>query len=327
MPRNQQVSRDDFTADEIVSAFNQAGGNIPQAAVLLSELGRGTVSRQLCRYWSKQLSLLDDGEPTAPLVGPKILVLDIETAPILAHVWRTFKENVGLEQISFDWYILSFAAKWLHQSETMYFDQQHARDVEDDTDLMRRLWNLLDEADIIVAHNGRRFDLKKINARFAIKGFTPPSPYRIVDTLEIAKKNFAFTSNRLAYLTDTLCTEKKEAHAKFPGFSLWKECLAGNPEAWEEMRTYNIQDVVSLEELYLLLLPWDNKAPNVANYSDEGVIQCAKCGGKHLRKVEKLYRTNVGQYEMYLCMDCHGWNRGRKLQNSLEQRRMLLSGV
>src|SRR5690554_2502619 len=206
MPANQQVTRDDFTDAEIITAFQDANESIPDAAALLSKLGRGVVSRQLCRYWCKRLNLLPD-DPKPEPTGAKILILDIETAPILAHVWRTFKENVGLEQISFDWYILSFAAKWLHSDETLYFDQQYAKDVEDDTPLMQRLWKLLDDADIIVAHNGRRFDLKKINARFAIKGFKPPSPYRIVDTLEIAKKNFAFTSNRLAYLTDTLCTE------------------------------------------------------------------------------------------------------------------------
>ncbi|MHA6907390.1 ribonuclease H-like domain-containing protein [Ralstonia pseudosolanacearum] len=253
----------------------------------------------------------------------RTLLLDIETAPILANVWRTWKENVGMDQIRADWYILSFSAKWLGAKRVMYFDQSKAKDIEDDTFLMRKLHELLNEADIVVAHNGRRFDLKKINARLIVKGFPPPSPYVIVDTLEIAKRHFAFTSNRLAYLTDTLCTEKKLAHAKFPGFMLWKECLAGNKEAWREMRTYNIQDVVSLEELYLKLRPWAEGHPNVANFDEPEHPACPKCGSENV--IQKGHRhTQVGRYVRYRCNDCGGWARGRVIQNSKAQRSNLL---
>ncbi len=253
----------------------------------------------------------------------RTLILDIETAPILANVWRTWKENVGLEQIRADWYILSFACKWLGEKKTFYFDQSKARNIEDDTDLMAKLWEFLDQADFIVAHNGRRFDLKKINARFIIKGFKPPSPYRIIDTLDIAKGQFAFTSNRLAYLTDTLCTQKKLSHAKFPGFALWKECLAGNAAAWKEMKVYNIQDVISLEELYLKLRTWDTNHPNVAALDDPSVESCPKCGGSHM--VQRGHRfTQVGKYARFQCVDCGGWARGRVMQNTRDVRKNLL---
>lgn len=253
----------------------------------------------------------------------KTLILDIETAPILANVWRTWKENVGLNQIQQDWYILSFSAKWLGAKRVIYHDQSAAKDIEDDTELMRKLWSLLNEADFVVAHNGRKFDLKKINARFILNGFNPPSPYKIIDTLDIAKGNFAFTSNRLAYLTDALCTEKKLAHAKFPGFSLWKECLAGNKEAWAEMKLYNIQDTVSLEELYLKLRAWDANHPSVAAVNDPDVMSCPKCGGHHV--IHKGFRfTQTGKYRRYLCTDCGGWSRGREMVNSKEVRKNLL---
>jgi hypothetical protein len=256
----------------------------------------------------------------------KTLILDIETAPILANVWRTWKENVGLNQIRHDWYILSFSAKWLHQrgrKHVMYFDQSQAANIEDDTGLMQKLWELLDEADFVVAHNGRKFDLKKINARFIIRGFLPPSPYQIIDTLDIAKGNFAFTSNRLAYLTDTLCTEKKLAHAKFPGFDLWKECLAGNPAAWREMKAYNIQDVMSLEELYLKLRAWDTKHPSVTAIDEPAVTACPKCGSHNV--IQKGYRhTQVGKYARFCCNDCGGWSRGRTMLNTKDVRSNLL---
>lgn len=254
----------------------------------------------------------------------RILLLDIETAPILANVWRTWKENVGLDQIRMDWSILAFCGKWLGENKVIYADQSKAADMDDDTPLMEKLHSLLDEADMVVAHNGRRFDLKKINARFIIKGFKPPSPYRIIDTLEIAKKHFAFTSNRLQYLTDTLCTKhKKSSHAKFPGFKLWKECQLGNPAAWKEMKAYNIKDVTSLEELYLILRPWMEGHPNLGAYVDNDSPACPKCGSTHVHR-RGSYHTQVSEYVRYQCLDCGGWSRGRVLQNAKEQRAKLL---
>lgn len=257
------------------------------------------------------------------MTQPKILVLDIETAPILARVWRTFKENVGLEQIEHDWYILSFAAKWLGSSRVTYYDQSRARDIEDDRFLLGKIWRLLDQADIVVAHNGRRFDIPKINARFITLGMLPPSPYKVHDTLDIAKRHFKFTSNRLQFLTDTLCTEKKRKSEKFPGFSLWAECLKGNQEAWAEMREYNLQDVVSLEELYLRLRAWDSRAPNIGVYIDGEEPKCPKCGSTHVQK-RGHYHTNVGVYQRYRCNDCGGWGKGAVLQNTLQHRRSVL---
>lgn len=258
------------------------------------------------------------------MAKPKILILDIETAPILAHVWRTFKENVGLNQINHDWYILSFAAKWLGATRVIYHDQSKAKDIEDDSRLMGLLWKLLDEADIIVAHNGRRFDLKKINARFILRGFRPPSPYEIVDTLDEAKKTFAFTSNRLAYLTDALCTQKKLEHAKFPGFELWKQCLNGNREAWKEMKLYNQQDVISLEELYLTMLPWMIGHPNVVALAGSTERGCPKCGSHDIQQRGYRITRQGGKYARYQCNGCGGWSRGRFQQSTKAERGPLL---
>ncbi|AQT27789.1 DNA polymerase exonuclease subunit [Ralstonia phage RS-PI-1] len=257
------------------------------------------------------------------MTAPRILIADIETAPILANVWRTWKENVGLNQIEHDWYLLSYSAKWLGAKRVIYHDQSRAKDMENDYDLMLKLHRLLDEADIVVAHNGKKFDMRKINARFILNGLPPPSPYVVIDTMLEARKHFAFTSNRLLYLTENLCTEKKLEHAQFPGFELWKQCLAGNKAAWAEMKKYNIQDTVSLEELYLKLRPWMEGHPNVAAYSDPDRPACPKCGSHSV--IQKGYRhTQTGRYARFLCNDCGGWSRGRSLVNTKEVRSNLL---
>ena len=129
--------------------------------------------------------------------SPKILLADIETSPLESYTWGLWDQNVGLEQIKTEWTILSYAAKWMHQSRVMYRDTggRGKHKVRDDKPLMGDLWSLLDEADIVVAQNGKRFDCKKINARLIMHGYGPPSPYRVVDTLLVSKKYFAFTSN------------------------------------------------------------------------------------------------------------------------------------
>lgn len=256
--------------------------------------------------------------------APRVLLLDIETFPILASVWDIWDQNVGLDMIEHDWHLASYAAKWLGGKHCEYEDQSHRRDMEDDRPLLKRLHKLLDHADIVVAQNGRRFDIPKINARLITQGFLPPSPYKIVDTLDIAKRQFKFTSNKLAFLSEALgLKQKKLAHKKFPGYLLWKECKRKNLEAWQEMRAYNIADVESLEELYLKLRPWDTSHPNLSTYVDDEESACPKCLSKALR-CNGYKVTVVGKYRRFQCGDCGAYARGSRLVNTTEKRRALV---
>lgn len=252
----------------------------------------------------------------------KMLFLDIETAPILANVWGLWKNNVGLNQIENDWYIMSFCAKWADSSDVIYMD---GRDTpEDDYAMMLELFKLLDAADFVVAHNGDKFDIKKIRARMILNGIRPPSPFRTIDTLKIARKEFAFTSNKLAYLTSKLCKTKKLDHAKFSGFELWAQCLKGNEEAWDEMKEYNIVDVLALEELYYVLRPWSSNHPTMTTYNDNETLACPKCESTDLQKRGFSY-TNKGKFQRYQCTCCGGWSASTYTSNTTEKRKSLLA--
>jgi uncharacterized protein YprB with RNaseH-like and TPR domain len=257
--------------------------------------------------------------------GPRILTLDIETAPLDVHVWGIWQQDVGLNQIKDDWSILSYSAKWLHEKEVMFVGTggRGKKKVRDDKALCEKLWRLLDEAEIVVTQNGARFDIPKINARLITHGFGPYSPIRVVDTKQIAKRYFAFTSNRLEFLTSKLTNTKKSTHKKFPGFELWSECLKDNGAAWAEMKTYNQIDVLSTEELFLKLRPWAD-GPNMGAYSDGEMPQCPKCGSDNLQS--SGYRTtNSGRYRRYRCKDCGGTARARANELSPAKRKSLLS--
>ena len=253
---------------------------------------------------------------------PKILILDIETAPILGHVWGLWDQNVGLNQIKSDWHVLSWSAKWFGDKKIMYQDQRTSKSIEDDKKLLEGIWKLLDEADIIVTQNGKAFDQKKLFARFILNGMKPPSSFKHIDTKQIASRHFAFTSNKLEYLTSKLCTKHKKLKTKkFQGFELWKACLAGNKAAWNEMERYNKADVLSLEELYTKLIPWDSSI-NFALYSDEPVDICS-CGSKEFKRNGYCY-TSVGKYQRHKCIKCGAELRSGQNEFSKEKRQSLL---
>jgi len=219
--------------------------------------------------------------------------------------------------------VLSFAAKWLDSNEIYY------QDVSNDSELnmMKVLFKLLDEADIVIAHNGDKFDLPHIQGRGVVLGLKPPAPYKTVDTVKVARYEFNFPSNSLEYLAKVLkLKNKKDGHQKFPGFELWLGVLANNPEAWAEMREYNVQDILVLEELYLKMRPWMRRHPNVGVFEDNEKVVCPKCGGDHLQ-YRGYAHTSVGRFRRFQCNGCGGWGRTRTSVYPKELRENLVVNV
>lgn len=261
-----------------------------------------------------RLEILDKEKKNS---GPKMLVIDIETSPILARIWSLWDSYTALNQIDVDWHLMSFAAKWYDSDEIIYMDQRKQRDITNDKKMLKKIWKLLDEADIVITQNGKKFDTKKLNARFVMNGMQPPSSYRNIDTFLIAKRHFGFTSNKLEYMTDKLCTKyKKLSHGKYPGNKLWEECLKGNMDAWDEMEEYNKYDVLSLQELYDVLVPWDDRI-NFTVYFEED--KCS-CGSTNIVK-NGIYYTNANKYQKYKCKDCGKEYRDRTAIKSDKQLR------
>lgn len=284
---------------------------------IANELG---VARTTCSdYLRKTLS--EKPTEVGTEVTPKILFFDIETAPLKAHLWSMWQQGVSLNQIESDWHLLSFCCKWAHSDEVFYYDQRNALDIEDDYDLVLKLWGLLNEADVVVGQNSKKFDTRKANSRFILNGLPKPSTYRQIDTMLIAKQQFGFTSNKLEYMTDKLCTTfKKSKHKKFHGHDLWAECLKGNIEAWEEMEDYNRLDVLSLEELYNILSSWDNTLPNFDVYVDEIL---------DMEEWEEIgyHFTNLGKYKKYRNKKTGVQRRSRVNLLTKEKRDSLLSNI
>lgn len=234
---------------------------------------------------------------------PKQLVLDIETKPIEAYVFGLRDQNIGINQINKDWTIISWAAKWLGKDEVYYEDLRGQRDLNNDKKIMRGIWKLMDQADIVIGQNAASFDIKRLNARFLINGMIPPSTFQVADTLKIARKHFGFTSHKLEYMSKALALKhQKMKHGMFPGFDLWRECLLGNKMAWRELEDYNKADVLATEELYLTIRPWA-KTPNLNALRDPLDQKECECANP---KVSKNGQHAIGGaiYQRYRCWSC-----------------------
>ena len=239
---------------------------------------------------------------------PKVLIFDIETAPMKAYVWNLWKTDIHLEQILNEWFCIAWSAKWLYGEDIMgevLTSQEVLR--EDDSRIITSLWKLINEADIVVAHNGNKFDIPRINSRFIINGLAPTKPYFSVDTCQVAKKQFGFSSNKL----DALAGYFSIPHKLDTDFSLWKRCLEGDEEALQYMLKYNKMDVAILEEVYLKLRPWIKNHPNMGNLEGKEMA-CANCGSSSVEFIpDKYYYTSVGKYPLFRCKKCGAVSRGR----------------
>jgi uncharacterized protein YprB with RNaseH-like and TPR domain len=240
------------------------------------------------------------------MADQKVLILDIETSPLLVYVWNLKDQYVGLNQMVQDWHIMAWSAKWLGEpaSSIQYYDQRNLK-TGNDLPILRPLWRLLNKADIVITQNGKAFDAKKINARFMLHGMKPPRAYQHLDTYLIAKKAASFTSHSLEYLSERFCTKyKKLSHARFPGLSLWVECLKGNKKAWAEMKTYNVHDVLATEELYRKIEAWvPQSMPNPVH----------PCPRRYAVKWDKR-RNSDGVYQVYKCKKCAKKFKGERIE-------------
>ena len=229
---------------------------------------------------------------------PAVLFLDIETLPIIAYTFETWGANITKDKIIKDWCVLSFAAKWLDDSR-MITDILTLREIppRDDKRLCQHVWRLLDDADIVIAQNGRKFDIPKLNGRMWKHGMGPPSSYKIVDTMESAKKTFGLTYNSLDFLGEYRGAGRKLKTE----FDLWIKCDNGDKDSLVRMAEYNQRDVFLLEAVYNKMRPWIQNHPRMTIY-DKVIGVCPVCFGEY--KTIGVYTAAQKQYAEHRCLKC-----------------------
>ena len=275
----------------------------------------GNVQRWYCHSCGKHFQTPIDS-PKQEL--PKILLFDIETALMEVYVWGLYKQRIPHTNIIKDkdgseksWFVLSWAAKWLFddnvQSDIVTPSESKSRN---DKRILKSIWKLLDEAEIVIGHNLDRFDIRKLNARFIDNDINPPSPFRSIDTLKVARKEFAFVSYKQDFLTKHFELENKLKTE----FQLWVDCMQGDQARLDEMAKYNRHDVMGLEQVYLKLRPYIKNHPNLGVLVDMDV--CPNCGCDYLDETDSVYFTTANKFPVYRCQGCKTpYIRGKKNVN------------
>lgn len=293
---------------EVVSYLKEFGKEKTQ-----KDLGLSTAT--LKRYGRRAREL---GVEEEEYEIPKVLLFDIETSPLVTYSWKMNKAYLNPDFIIEHKYLLSYSAKWLNDTEIIeeVLTSKESKNSNDER-LVKKLWSLLDEVDIAIAHNGKYFDKKMANNFFIKWGLPPVSPYRILDTYRQARKNFRFESNKLRFLARKFGISEKDK----TDFDLWRRCCDGSEEALTTMAAYCSQDVRALEDLYYVLRPYFTSTPNMAlYYSVDKGDRCCHCGSKDLKYIGE-YATNVNLFKSYRCKKCEAIMRSRHTSVSEEEKR------
>ena len=227
---------------------------------------------------------------------PKILFFDIETAPHTALVWGKYEQNA----LSFVEYggMLSFAYAW-NNGPVHCITRQGQKS---DKTLSLALARLFNEADIVVAHNGVQFDVKRTNTQLIKNGAAPHKTPPSIDTLKVARRHFSFVGNSLSDLVAFLGLGKK---AGSQPISMWIGCMSGDVTEWNKMVRYNKQDVVLLRKIYKQFKPWITNHPTFVKLQNGA---CQSCSGQNLQKRGVRIMASGKPRQTYQCKDCGNWS-------------------
>lgn len=276
----------------------------------------GKVKAQ-CKECNSYSLVEDEIDPSPQHIhrSARILLLDIETSLMKFYGFSPKVEYIPHELMIVDWSVLCWGAKWLFETEimgeTVTPKESMARE---DKRILGGMWDLINQADIIVTQNGIQFDLKKLNSRFLMNGFNPPSKYMNVDTLKVSKEVFGWSYNRLDALGQKFGIGKK-ADMEIED---WIRCSEGSQEHITKMFEYCKRDVAPLlEDVYLRMLPWIPNHPNLGLYTDHDVDVCPKCESQDLRWGD-LYPTPEGMWEGFRCNSCGAIGRGKGKENKIK---------
>ena len=239
----------------------------------------------------------------------KRLFFDIETSPMVVYSWRIgWKINLSPDNIIEDWKVICISYKWEHEDEVRHFVWDAEKKC--DKEVLRQFIEVANLADELIAHNGDKFDIKKIRTRCIYHRIPMFPTYRTLDTLKKARSGFNFNSNRLDYIARFLGVGAKVEHE---GFTMWKKCMEGDEDALKAMVHYCDGDIVVLEDVFTVMQNYITQNTNTAVASGGYKYQCPSCGSDHVH-LHKNSITPKGTIQRM--MQCDSCNYGYSISNS-----------
>lgn len=255
----------------------------------------------LSKEQEKQLHNLDQDKI-------KRLFFDIETSPMVVYSWRVgWKLNIGPDNIIEDWKIICISYKWEDEDKvhTVSWDKDHC-----DRQLLIDFIKIANTADELIAHNGDRFDIKKIRTK-CIYHRVPMFPsYRTLDTLKKAKAGFVFNSNRLDYIAKYLGVGAKLEHE---GFKMWVKCMQGDKEALKAMIEYCEMDIIVLEDVFYVLENYVKNNTHAGVHNGKMKASCPTCASEDVVLLKNNF-TALGTIKRQL--ECNSCGYDYEISNS-----------
>lgn len=231
---------------------------------------------------------------------PKVVIFDVETSPMITATFSLYPENIGHNNIIEDWFMICAAWKELGKKKV---ESIAIKKKGKDKEVVSVLRDALADADMLIAHNGSKFDIKKLNTRLIYHRLKPMPRIPMVDTLKEVKKIANHSSNRLDFLGQALGVGKKQETT--PG--LWLRAMNGDKEAISEMVRYNIQDVLLNEKVYNILRPYMDSHPHMGVMSGGGRLHCPKCASFDVIANGPRVTAQGIVHHRYQCQSCYGY--------------------
>ncbi len=231
-----------------------------------------------------------------------IILWDIETARLRASVFNRKTEYIKTEDIEDDTFIICGSWKKLGHHRvfsvsTLDDPKRLKKNPRDDYHVVKTLRDVLSKADILIAHNGNRFDLPMLNQRIITHGLEPLPTIRSIDTLKEAKKSGMFTSMSLDWLSHIFGFDGKSQTNK----GMWKGAEKGDVGSIRKMVRYNKNDVIQLEQVYERLRKYIKNKPSVFF---EKRPDCAYCKTGSTQKRGTRIRASGLIVQEYVCTSC-----------------------
>jgi len=235
----------------------------------------------------------------------KLLFADIETCPMLCWAWRTGKQYLGPEQVLEPTRIISIHWAWEGETEVhhLHWDRNQC-----DKSMLAKFSKVAIQADRIMGHNFRQFDIRHINARIAYHKLAPlDNIFLIEDTLKAARNKLYLPSYTLDSLGKYFGLGEKVKHR---GIQMWLDIwLRKDKKALKEMLEYGDGDIVLLQKVYDRLKPYlAFRSMNLSVLNDDANL-CPKCGTSgSLIARHKGHMTPLGFKRRVSCKACNAWS-------------------
>lgn len=241
---------------------------------------------------------------------PKILIYDIETSPILAYIWRPgYNISVSHDQIKEGQQtdIICICYKWHGQKKVYSLDW--GVNAQNSQAMIDKFTKIVESADVVLAHNGDKFDLKHINTQRVLQGKNPINWPTSEDTLKMVKKHFNFASNRLDYLAKTFLGAGKDKMS----FQDWIDIVEHKcSKAMTKMIKYCKRDVELLDQVFSKIKPHVILKASRSLICHDTKDGCPNCG--HLKSVKNGRKyLKAGVYQTHRCLKCASVFKGKKV--------------